>query len=414
MKRWILGALLGAVSGCGSDGSDDSSTADGAMVFNENAVDDFKLSMEPADWDALVADPHARTPDGRTLRYRCDLEWRGKTWADVAIRASGQNSRITGNPKPSIVLNFEEYAPGRHFDGLSSLKLNYLLDDPSFMRQRLLFGMARERGLAAPRDVHGRLYVNGSYKGLYGVTERITRSFVRRQFGDTVNQLYKKGLTGKDLEWQGESHSYAGLAESAEFEPEIDSLPDGNPDLRELYRTLNFGTYEEIERVFDVDAFLNFLAIEIICGEDDGYRSGPSGGNSVVWSSNFYLYKVPSTNRYRPLFWDRGETYWRAPDEPITHTFERRVLTRRLILERAENLDRLREILREILAGPSELSHMTARLEQIRSLIAPDIPREPANPVRNPWQFGTWTQEVDGLRDTFIRERILNLQTQLQ
>jgi hypothetical protein len=407
MRRWMLAGILCALAACGGgdDGDGDADIKSGGEVFDENAVHEFQLTMAPGDWEALVANPG----QDERVYYRATLSWRGETWPDVGVRASGQNSAIPGNPKPSIVLGFEEFAPGRHFHGLPSLKLNWLLDDPAFMRQRLTFGIHRQRGLAAPREAHGRLLVNGSYKGLYGVTERITRSFVKKRFGEPVNQVYKKGRTGSDFVWRGESHPYVPV----EFEPKAETVPAGEAEVRDLYRTLNAGTYEEIDRVFDVDVFLNVLAIEIICGEDDGYRSGPDEQGNI-WSSNFYLYKNPRNGKFTMIVWDRGEDYWRPPQEPITHTFERRVLTRRLIVERPENLARLRQILREILSGPSEVNHMVSRLEHLRSLLAPYVAQEPPNPKRNPPSVQTWGFEVNDLRDQYIRERIANLQLQLQ
>jgi len=414
MRRCLLLTAFCALAACGGgdDGGSDSDIKPSVDVFDENVVNDFELTMDPGDWNQIVNNPGSAN---NSTYYRATLAWRGESWPDVGVRASGQNSRIPGNPKPSVVLGFEEFVAGRHFHGLPSVKLNWLLDDPAFMRQRLLFGIARERGLVAPREAHGRLTVNGQYKGLYGVTERITRSFAKKRFGEPVNQVYKKASTGNDFIWKGsDPAAYVGEGGGAEFEPKVETVPSGAAEVRDLYQTLNSGSYDAISAVFDVDVFLNFLAIEIICGEDDGYRSGPDPSTGTVWSSNYYMYKPPGTGKYQLLFWDRGETYWRPPTELFTHTFDRRVLTRRLIVEQPSNLGRLKQILREILAGPSELNHMVSRLEHIRGLIAPYVGQEPPNPKRSPPSVQTWGFEVNDLRDTYIRERIQNLQVQLQ
>ena len=404
--RYLLLAPFLLLAACGSDGEGSAETSvaeSSGGPFDANAVAEVELLMDPADWDTLVADPHTDAWRRATLR------WGGRAWPDVGVQPSGQNSRIPGNPKPSLLLNFEAFVPGRRFHGLPSLKLNWLLDDPAMMRQWLVFTIHRARGLPAPREGYARLSVNGGYKGLYGVTERINREFVRARFGPGVNQLYKKTATGEDFVWHGPDPA---LYVPRMFEPSIEALPPGAEDVRDLFDALHHRSYEDIARLFDVEAFLEFIAIEVLTGEDDGYRSGPDAlGN--LWSSNFYLYKSPRNGRFRLIPWDRGESYWRPIDEPVTFTFERRVLTRRLIVERPENLERFRRILAELIAGPSAPEIMAGRVEHLRNLLDDHVPVEPPNPHRlwsGPQQ---WTWEVDGLKREFILGRIEEIRRQL-
>lgn len=405
--RYVLGPLLLLpLAACGSEdeGRAGTSVADSlGSPFDPNGVPEVELLMDPADWDALVAEPHA------DVWRRATLRWGGATWPDVGVQPSGQNSRIRGNPKPSLLLNFEQFVPGRRFHGLPSLKLNWLLDDPAMMRQWLVFAIHRARGRPAPREGYARLFVNGSYKGLYGVTERINREFVRARFGPGVNQLYKKTATGEDFVWHGPDPS---LYVPRMFEPSIEALPAGAEEVRDLFDALHHRPYEEVARVLDVEAFLEFIAIEVLTCEDDGYRSGPDARGNL-WSSNFYLYKSPRSGRFLLLPWDRGESYWRPIDEPITFTFERRVLTRRLLVERPENLPRFRRILAELIAGPSAPDVMAARVEHLRHRLEAYVPLEPPNPHRlwsGPQQ---WTWEVDGLKRDFILGRIEQIRRQL-
>src|SRR5205085_8460568 len=146
-------------SGCGGSKEGLSAQKD---VFDENVVTTYSITMDPADWDAIVANPL-----DDTWRHM-NLEWEGELWLDVAFHPSGQHSRVPGNPKPSMHLSFEQFVPGRHFHHLPSLKLNCHIDDPIIMRERITYGLERSFGIAAPREVHARVVVNGQYKGLYG------------------------------------------------------------------------------------------------------------------------------------------------------------------------------------------------------------------------------------------------------
>src|SRR6185436_11879734 len=153
--------------------------------FNENVVTTYEITIDPADWNSMVADPESN------VWRRMTLVWEGETFKDVAVHPSGQHSRMPGNPKPSLHLSFEEFVPSRHFHHLPSLKLNSHIDDPALMRERLTYGLARAFGVVAPREVHARVVVNGVYLGLYGAEERVTKKFVKDNFGGEANQVYK-------------------------------------------------------------------------------------------------------------------------------------------------------------------------------------------------------------------------------
>src|SRR5204863_7302684 len=118
MGRRTGGILLALVlaAGCGdSDSGKDghglypANAQSGLDPFNDNALTTYSVSMDPADWDAVVAHPQDNT------WRRATLDWQGETWHDGAVRASGQRSRIPGNPKPSFPIEFTYFAPARTF-----------------------------------------------------------------------------------------------------------------------------------------------------------------------------------------------------------------------------------------------------------------------------------------------------------
>src|SRR5437879_860468 len=71
--RAMLAALL--LSGCGDSKEGLSAQKD---VFDENVVTTYSITMDPADWDAIVANPL-----DDTWRHM-NLEWEGELWLDVA------------------------------------------------------------------------------------------------------------------------------------------------------------------------------------------------------------------------------------------------------------------------------------------------------------------------------------------
>jgi hypothetical protein len=232
---------------------------------------------------------------------------------------------------------------------------------------------------------------------------------VKKRFGAEVNQLYKYMGGGADLEWNGPDPTrYVPTL----FEPHIDSLPPDAERVRDLIDVLNNGSYEAAAAAFDVASFLKFIAIEVVTGETDAYLGGGDLLDPSIYVNNFYLYRVPATGRYLMIAWDRNEDYWRLPaDGSITHTFDQRVLTRRLILERSANLALFKGHLKALLDGPHATDLMQARVDFIFNQIRDLMAEEPQNPVR-PRTYQEWVWEVGDLRN-YIRLRNDGVRSQL-
>jgi spore coat protein CotH len=250
---------------------------------------------------------------------------------------------------------------------MSGFKLDNLSADPSMLRERLAYGCYRAAGLPAPREAHAWVKVNGEDQGLYAVEQRIGRQFIKDHFGGPVTQLYYWTGDEDDLLWKG---SYPLQYVPNPLKPRIRSLPFRGEDMATLMDSIANKPYEEAAKAFDVEVLLRQLAVEILTGETDGFVGVPTPGETRTnWMSNFFLYKDPVTEKYRLLVWDRDQSFWRPLGTPITQGLDAHLVTRKLILDRPENLDRLRGILRELLAGPLAPERVQARLDEIRTQI---------------------------------------------
>lgn len=419
MRRTVaLGflALFGSWGGCNPTRA--KPVTAGPDPFDETVVATYEIAIDPADWNAIVMTPMPGQPGDQYKR--ATLSWRGETYENVGVKASGQNSRIPGNPKPSLHLDFEEFVAGRKFHRLPSLKLNCQIDDPAFMRERLTYNLGRAFGLAAPREVHCRVVVNGEYKGLYAAEERVTKSFVKDRFNPSANQVYKfSGIDG-DVYDAGTTparyvtRSNSSIPPSSMFEASVDSLDPDAATVMNLVLALNYD-YTAASAVFDVETFLREMAVETVSGEEDAYLAGPDE-NGAVWSNNFYFYKNPNTGKFTFIPWDRNEGWWRLPaDASIIQAFEKHVLTRSLILGQPQNLDRFRALLRELLGGPGSAAALEAEFDRIHAQIKDQLLEEPFAsrvPGKRPSNYQQWQAEAQGLRD-YIRLRNDGVRRQL-
>ena len=342
--------LLLLPSGCG-----DESGGSARDPFDDRVLSTYELTLDPADWNGMVADPF------NNAWRRCTLVWQGETFRDVAVRPSGERSRIPGNPKPSLRLEFDEFLPDREFHQYSTLKLDALTHDPSMMRARLQYPYYEAAGIPAPKVVHCRLVVNGVPKGLYGVEERIGREFLKKRFGRPLNQYYEFREATADLEWWGpEPSNYVPLM----WIPDFEDVSSGAEGVRDLHDILN-NDPGRAASILEVDRFVGFIAAEVLQGETDAYLAGAAVDDVP---QNLFLYRNPKTNRYVFLPWDRDQGFSRA-DSGILYGFDRRILTRNLILGSAGMVDRYRSALRSLLQGAGSTAAIQGRIDVILAQI---------------------------------------------
>jgi len=364
-KKWLWVAWV-----LGSGGMETRAQDSSDAVFNENEVTNYRLNMAASDWQAMID-----TPSDRTWR-RAQLVWKGETYDDVAVRPAGHHTLIApGNPKPGLRLQFDEFVPGRTFHGLPSIKLDGLSQDSSMIRERVAYKVYRDFGIVAPRYVHCQFYVNGEHKGLYGVEERVNKTFVTRYFGATVNQVYEYDRDGRndpydsEFRWLG---SDPALYIPFPWEPKVESVGDQAEAVRDLIDTVNHSS-TQAGGIFNVEQFIKLMAVETIQGNWDGYCAVSS---IATWTNNLNLYRNPQDNLFLLIPWDPTLTYglhgFYPSDRDITYGFEQRVLTRLLILEQPANLDRYRQRLAQLIDGVNETTRQHGIIDSISNQVGVD------------------------------------------
>jgi spore coat protein CotH len=382
----------------------------GLSVFDENTLTTYSVTMDPADWDAMVANPLDNT------WHRATLDWQGETWFDVAVRPAGQRSRVPGNPKPSFRFKFNYYVPHRKFHDrfLNGVKMVSDTLDPSMIRRRIEDGIYRSSGLPASRMVSARVNINGTYKGVYGVEERVKRPFIKDHFGaDHLQQLYNYVQTPPtDVVWSGpDPTQYVPamfVAKLTKLDPSQPLIKVSNPQVVcDFVNFVNNAPWATAAAQFDVDMFCRFMAAEVVTGETDGYDAvGGTGLGSR--SSNFRIYPNPNKGKWIVLAWDREEGYWALRDSIVTG-FDQRILTRQLLLQDPATLDQFKAVLGQLLAGPASVDAMNAQIDflqnQLQAAVADD-------PYKTAGSVDGWLQHLQTIR-TFVQQQNAIYQSQL-
>lgn len=288
-----LAALPACGGGGGGSGGGGSAVADGSeAIYEETLLATYELSMAAADWDAIVAAP------GDDTWRRATLAWQGEIVTDVAVRPSGNTTRVPGNPKPSIRLKFDEFVFDRKWRGVKQINLDSNLREKTFMHDRLAYGVYRDFGVVAPRCTHGRLVVNGDYKGVYNVEEPIRKQMFKNRWGENDGNQYEPDRIDP-YAWRGtDPASYV----PAPFLPETNETGGDYTDVVTLCDILNNVPADrrgaELDaRIFNVEDLLNYLAVCNAVGDFDCL-------NGFWGPRNYDLYHRLGTGKFELIPWD--------------------------------------------------------------------------------------------------------------
>jgi spore coat protein H len=274
---------------------------------------------------ALGAGGPAGKGGGLTLRDPCyfpvTVTHDGHAWTQVGMRYKGNFSLMMGSlfafmmgkpdGKLSFRLNFDRFEDAhpeianQRFYGFKELTFSSNFDDGSRMREALANELFRDRGVAAPRVAFYRIVANtGSGDeawGLYTLVEDPADSaMLVSQFGGSSGNLYKPDGPGADwttFDRAGfEKKTNRATADFSDIQAAIDAL---HADLPAAAWRAN------LERHFDVDLFLRWLAVNQVVDNWDSYGR---------FAHNYYVYADPGRNgRLVWIPWDNNYAFGLIP-----------------------------------------------------------------------------------------------------
>jgi spore coat protein CotH len=319
VRLLVVLALLCAARTAGAQSMDE--------FFDDGTVHEIRLTLNSKDWSALKQNFR------ENIYYPTALEWRGVNVSNVGIRSRGLGSR--SGTKPGLRVDIDRYNVDQTFLGLKSFVLDNLVQDPSMLRERLTMAFFRRLGLPAPREAHARLFVNGTFAGLYAIVETIDKGFLGRTFGQdsrggTENDgyLFEYDYT---REYRFENLG-SNLDEYKIFDPkthENDAAAKIWQPIADMVKAINDtpdAIFErEMSAYIDLTKFVDHIALENFLAEDDGIL-GYAGLN------NFYFYRFEDSRRSQFLVWDKDNTF-KSLDFDIMRNLNDNVLSRRTLAQ---------------------------------------------------------------------------------
>ncbi len=268
--------------------------------------------------------PPAGAPPGDNIR-RADMtpenpmwapatiEFDGNTWTDVGVRYKGNSSLTSGwrsgELKLPLKLDFDQFEDDnpaiedQRFYGFKQLSLANGFTDASFLRDAVTADILAEAGLPAAETAFYEVildYGEGPVSlGVYTAIEVVDDTVVERIFGSDGGNIYEAEgaaatFAANTIDQIEESFQKENNEDAADYS-DIEALFEV---LHSEQRTSDPAAWRaQLESIFNVDSFLEWLAISAVIEHWDAY------GNM---SHNYYLYNNPETGQLEWISWDHN------------------------------------------------------------------------------------------------------------
>lgn len=282
---WILCPLMGVAQNYNSKGD---------SVFASSIIHDVHLDFaQTGYWDSLTSN---YTAD----RYMvCALTFDSVSMDSVGVKFKGNSSYNNSSQKKSFKVGIDEYINGQDVDGLEKFNLNNGFKDPSFLREKLMLDFMWDHNIPAPRCTFARVYINGTYWGLYDLVEEVNKDMLKDRFDDKRGNLFKGDPHG-DLRWLGSTAS----SYYSNYELKTNETTNDWSDLVDLINVINNTPTAQLD-----DSLPTRLNMTNFIYQWAMYNMFVNLDSYIGSGHNYYIYHDSINDRFEWLAWDVNEAF---------------------------------------------------------------------------------------------------------
>jgi spore coat protein CotH len=277
-------------------------------VYDPDVVQVFELELPPEAIEALSQRTQFDDP-ANDIYVHGTLTYGDVVLQDVGVRFKGEGSFRPLDEKSAWKLKLDEFVPDQNLLGLKRLTFNNMVEDPSFLAERMAFHVYRALNLPAPRCNSAVLTVNGENYGIYANIEAEDKTFLRRWFADDGANLYEEGQS-----------DFVSGAETS-FDLQTNETANDRSDLIALIAAVESvgdgAAWSELDAVLDTEHFLRFTAAEAAVNQWDMYAY------TRFYPNNFRIYSDPSAGfTFLPWGMDLSMKPFRDSGKPHIRIYE--------------------------------------------------------------------------------------------
>jgi hypothetical protein len=270
----------------------------GTPLYEPTALRTFFIQFESPDWEAEMV-----AFNNTDVELPATVVVDGKTYRDVGVHFRGNSSFGVGNGyKRSLNVTFDWVHEDQAVEGYRTLNFLNANSDPTLLRSVLSMHIARQY-IAAPKTNLARIVINGENWGVYANQQQFNKDFLEDNFKTDNGTRWKipqggGGGVGGFRYVGDDPASYRGT-----FNIKSKDDPAAWAALIRLAKTLNETPVDRLEAalapLLDIDAYLKFLALDIVMVSGDGFYSR---------AADYSLYLHPN-GRFHFVFHDVNEMF---------------------------------------------------------------------------------------------------------
>lgn len=342
-----------------------------------DASDAFFINGEIPSMKIFIEDAELNKLRGNLRAYvKCRVVENDKTeYKDVGVKCKGAAGSFRSvDDRPALTLNFDKYIRNQSFHAMDKIHLNNSVQDPTYMHEILCSDINIAAGVIAARATHARVWINGRDLGFYGFKEGFDKKFLGRHFKDNDGNFYDGGFC-QDIDANLERDEGKGPDDKADVKALVAACREGDPVKR----------WEKVDALLDVDNFLAFTAIELMCCHWDGYCNN---------RNNYKIYFDPTSKKayFFPhgmdqMFGDTNAGILHVPGAMVANT----------VMQNPEWRGRYRDKINELMPLFNPPDRLHKRLDQIHAR---------TRPVIAAWNMGAANDHDNQLKG--LKERLTN------
>ncbi len=327
------------------------------------------------------------------------IEIDGQTIKDVAVRFKGNASYMSSQRglKRPFKIDLNKFEKNAQFKGITTLVLNNNVMDASMMRETMAYPLFRAAGLPASRTGYAKVYLTvpgkheREYLGLYTLVEYVDEEFLAKHFGNGDGLLLKPEGAQGGVPYLGESWDKYKERYDAKSGDNGKKGEKNQRHLIEFTKLVNNGSDEEFQQkigeYLDVDAFLRFLAANVLISNLDSI---------LAMGHNYYIYLNPATNKFVFFPWDldlsfSGFPMGGSPEQQLDlsidhpHSGTNKLIERLLANEAVKKsyYNHLQSLLKTAFTAEQLEKQIAAAEQLIRDTIKAE-PAQPSSPMGGP------------------------------
>ncbi len=359
--KFSITVLLISLLSCASYGQEADSSA---LIFDDTKIYSYELEFYISNWEETLKYNYENGEEYMPAR----LKYGDMILDSIGVRYKGNSSysmSLNTSKKP-LKFKFDKYIDDQTFFGLNRLNFSNCVQDPSFMREKIAYDIAR-KFMPAPRAVFANIYIHNELIGFYVQVEQVDKTFLSRYFEDNSFNLYKAGDEGAFMIFRGTDQSIYEDEYELKTNEDLNDWTEFINLIDKLNNTPASVFKETLQNYLNLDNVIRHLAFNMVFSHFDSYTGS---------GRNFYFYDDQVSGQFNIIPWDFNETFgaytnnWDVITQDVINisNLNNRPLNKRIL----EN-DSLRQVylnyIKKMINGCASYDSVAAKADRIKPFI---------------------------------------------